>query len=144
MLRRVWLVLFSALSTAGTAAAQEAEPALRVGHAQSQQEARAELQAFAATYDDLDGWKRRRAVLRRELLAGAGLTDLPERTPLAPRFVDRREHDGYSVEEVAFQSSPGFYVTGSLYRPTARSRGLAAILSPHGHNGRFAPGRQAR
>lgn len=144
MLRRAWLVLFSGLSTAGTAAAQEAEPALRVGHAQSQPDARAELAAFAASYDDLEGWKRRRALLRRELLAGAGLTTLPERTPLNPRYVDRREHAGYSVEEVAFESAPGFYVTGSIYRPLHHHGKLAAILSPHGHNGRFAPGRQAR
>ncbi len=144
MLRSRPLVLAVVLSTPAAVTAQEAAPELRVGHAQSQAEARAELDAFAATYEDLEGWQRRRAVLRRELLVGAGLSELPQRTPLNPRFVDRREHDGYSVEEVAFESAPGFYVTGSLYRPTARDEDLAAILSPHGHNGRFAPGRQAR
>ncbi|MEC8252079.1 MAG: hypothetical protein VX044_02620, partial [Planctomycetota bacterium] len=124
--------------------AQSDGPALRVGHAQTQPEARAELAALAATYEDREAWARRRALLRTELLTGAGLTKLPPRTPLNPRFVDRREHGGYMVEEVAFESAPGFYVTGTIYRPKGHEGPLAGILSPHGHDGRFAPGRQAR
>ncbi|MEC9048013.1 MAG: hypothetical protein VYA51_08365, partial [Planctomycetota bacterium] len=57
--------------------AQSDGPALRVGHAQTEPEARAELAALAATYQDREAWERRRALLRRELLAGAGLTKLP-------------------------------------------------------------------
>lgn len=124
--------------------AQSDGPALRVGHAQTQPAARAELTALAATYQDREAWARRRALLRTELLAGAGLTKLPPRTPLNPRFVDRRAHGSYTVEEVAFESAPGFYVTGTIYRPKEHEGPLAGILSPHGHNGRFAPGRQAR
>lgn len=133
---------FSLLAT--IAAGQTDEPHLRVGHAQSQPEAARELETFAATYEDRAGWERRRANILDGLLRGAGLTELPERTPLKPQFFDQREHNGYVVEEVAFESAPGFYVTGTLYRPAAPYKSLAAILSPHGHNGRFAPGRQAR
>lgn len=144
MRRRLHLVLLAVALSWSAAGAQRADARLRVGYAQSQLQARAELRGLAESYETLADWAQRREVLRRALLAGAGLSELPARTPLNPRFVDRREHGAYSVEEVAFESAPGFYVTGSLYRPLNHQGEVAAILSPHGHAGRFAPGRQAR
>lgn len=140
----VLLALGLAPLAAQADAGEVAAVRLRVGHAQSPAAAEEELAQLASDYPTLDAWRRRSATLRRELLAGAGLTDLPARTPLNPRFVDERRHEGYRVEEVAFESAPGFFVTGSLYRPTDFDGELAAVLSPHGHGGRFAPGRQAR
>jgi dienelactone hydrolase len=117
---------------------------LRVGHAQSQPEAKTELQEFRGSYDSLAAWGTRRKQIRAGIIAGAKLNPLPPRTALNPRFYDRREHAGYTVEEVAFESAPGFYVTGSLYRPTTPPVSLAGILCPHGHGGRFRASRQAR
>lgn len=123
--------------------AQAAKP-LRIGNAQSQQDAAAELKEIAAKCNTLELWKLRRERLRRGILAGAGLTVLPERTPLEPVYSNPRSYDGYQVVNVAIQSSPGFYVSGTLYRPTEFEGKLAGILSPHGHDGRFKPERQAR
>ena len=141
---RLHHIVLAAVVSCAVMVAQRGAVGLRVGYAQSQPQARAELRGLARSYATLKDWERRRELLRRELLAGVGLAELPARTPLNPRFVDRREHGAYSVEEVAFESAPGFYVTGSLYRPLNHQGDVAAILSAHGHAGRFAPGRQAR
>ena len=132
------------LALAMTCNAKSQQPQLRVGHAQSPQAAAAELSATQATLPDLKAWNARKLHLLTAMLKGAGLTTLPPRTPLKPKRTNKRSYDGYIVESVAFQSAPGFYVTGTLYRPTQHQGSLAGILSAHGHNGRFAPGRQAR
>jgi dienelactone hydrolase len=64
---------------------------------------------------------------------------MPEKTPLKPVIHGRIDKPEYTIEKVYFQSFPGHYVTGNLYRPKGRSGRLPAVLSPHGHwaNGRF-------
>jgi dienelactone hydrolase len=61
---------------------------------------------------------------------------LPELIPIIHGVVDRED---YTVEKVYFESVPGLYVTGSLYRPKGTKGPRPAVLSPHGHwqDGRF-------
>jgi dienelactone hydrolase len=96
-------------------------------------EGKASLEEFAASYNDLEGWKKRASRIRRGILDGLGLTDLNIKTPLKPIIRNKRVHDGYTVENVAFESLPGFFVTGNLYRPARSLSSYAGILSPHGH-----------
>jgi dienelactone hydrolase len=96
-------------------------------------EGKASLQEFASSYKDLEGWKKRASRIRKGIMDGMRLGDLNIKTPLKPLIRNKRAHEGYTVENVAFESLPGFFVTGNLYRPTRSLPSYAAILSPHGH-----------
>jgi hypothetical protein len=85
-------------------------------------------------------WDRRAERVRRQMLVALGLWPMPAKTPLHPVIHGRVSLDGYTVEKVSFESIPGFFVTGSLFRPTAATVGRRpAVLFAHGHweNGRF-------
>lgn len=77
-------------------------------------------------------WEARAAQLREHVLASAGLLPLPVKTPLNTLVFDEVVHLDYSVAKVYFESLPGFYVTGNLYRPVGQGP-FPAVLSPHGH-----------
>ena len=85
-----------------------------------------------------EAWAVRRAEVRRRVLVAAGLWPEPPRCPLEPLVGAPIEREGYVVESVRFQALPGFFVTGSLYRPVGEGP-FPAVLCPHGHwdHGRF-------
>ena len=79
-------------------------------------------------------WEQRAQAIHEQALVSCGLWPMPEKTPLNSKVFGRIERDGYSVEKVYFQSYPGFYVGGNLYRPLGQGRGpFPAVLNPHGH-----------
>ncbi len=82
---------------------------------------------------DREEWLQRARYLRRRILCCCGLWPLPERQPLNARVFGRVEHDGYATEKVYFESRPGFFVTGNLYRPLEEGPPRPAVLCPHGH-----------
>ncbi|MCC9658186.1 alpha/beta hydrolase family protein [Rhodopirellula halodulae] len=83
----------------------------------------------------LEDWTENREQYRRQLLSMLGLDPMPARTELQAAItgVVRREEAGFLVEKVHFQSSPGLYVTGNLYRPIDVSEPLPAVLYVCGH-----------
>ncbi len=87
----------------------------------------------------VDLWQTRAATLRRQVLVSQGLWPMPTKQPLKATVHGRIEQDDYTIEKVYFESMPGFFVTGNLYRPKGRSGQLPGILCPHGHweKGRF-------
>ena len=78
-------------------------------------------------------WQERKSTVRRQILVSQGLWPMPSKTPLNPVIHGRIEADTYSVEKVFFESSPGFFVTGNLYRPKQVSGKVPGILFAHGH-----------
>lgn len=92
-----------------------------------------------------EAWQKRAAAVREQTLVSLGVWPMPARTPLNAVVHGPVEREDYTVSRVIFESMPGFYVTGSLYRPkdgvgAAGADGKrAAVLCPHGHwpDGRF-------
>ena len=85
-------------------------------------------------------WTRRAERVRRQMLVTLGLWPTPTPTPLNAVVHGKVERDDYTVERVYFESLPGFYVTGSLYRPkSGGAQKRPGVLCPHGHwaDGRF-------
>ena len=109
------------------------EPSLRQGNFYTEEEGKAELKKLESLYDNAGEWEKRKELLRINILKGLNLSPLPSRTPLNTVFSSKRIYDGYSVENVYFESIPGFFVFGNLYRPLDDSKTHPAILSPHGH-----------
>jgi uncharacterized protein len=125
---------------------------LRQGAFYTEEQGKAELRELETMYTNKDQWEVRKKLLRKSILKGLNLTPLPQRTPLNAMVTSKRIKDGYSVENVYFESIPGFFVCGNLYRPLDNSIKHPAILCPHGHFngdsllawGRFRPDMQKR
>ena len=90
----------------------------------------------------LEEWEAMRPRLRQEYLDMLGLWPLPEKTPLHATVTGTVERDDVVIEKLHFQSMPGLYVTGNLYRPGEVKKKLPAILYVCGHSGRGRDGRR--
>jgi hypothetical protein len=100
-------------------------------------------------------WEKRSQEVRRRIMVAEGIWPEPEKTPLNAVVHGKIDRGDYTVEKVFFESVPGFFVTGNLYRPkeaggrgqgTGNSGKMPGVLFAHGHwnDGRFIDiGRQA-
>ncbi|HYC86291.1 MAG TPA: acetylxylan esterase [Chryseosolibacter sp.] len=102
------------------------------------------LDTLAQRYATAGAWEKRAAEVKAMLRAGMGLPKARITTPLNPIIRRRITGEGYTVENVAFESMPGFFVTGNLYRPEHLGASRPAVLAPHGHgkDPRFGPDHQ--
>src|SRR5690606_1038445 len=73
-------------------------------------------------------WESARPQFLTDLRSELGLASGPRKDPLHAKVSSRFERDGYSVENIVFQSLPGMYVTGNLYIPTKRPSGGAPVV----------------
>lgn len=98
--------------------------------------------AFAGDLKSLDEWQARLPKYRAEYLYMLGLHPLPEKTPLQATVTGSLDGNGYVVDMIHYQSVPGLYVTGNLYRPARAKEGerLPAVFYVCGHSGRGRDG----
>jgi cephalosporin-C deacetylase-like acetyl esterase len=82
-------------------------------------------------------WEARRPRLKQEYFDMLGLWPLPEKTPLHATITGtvERPREGVVIDKLHFQSKPGLYVTGNLYRPKEAKGKLPAVLYVCGHSG---------
>jgi dienelactone hydrolase len=128
----------SACLLAGTAACLMAPAGAEIqtlfrGDCYSEPDAAKKLAGFAAEFDSRNEWDARAKKIRAGILSGARLEQLPPASDLKPIRHSKWQGDGYTVENVAFESLPGFWVTGNLYLPETIDGNTAGVLCPHGH-----------
>ncbi|MCC7474604.1 MAG: acetylxylan esterase [Pirellulales bacterium] len=92
---------------------------------------------FAAPKAEAE-WAARLADVRRRILVSQGLWPMPSKTPLNAVIHGKIVRPEYTIEKVYFESAPGFFVTGNLYRPTntthsAQHGKVPVVLFAHGH-----------
>lgn len=91
-------------------------------------------------------WENRKRELQEQLLVTQGIYPMWPKTDLHPKVIGKLDRGDFTIEKVALQTLPGFYLGGNLYRPKQVKGKLPAILSPHGHyaDGRVNEAVQAR
>jgi hypothetical protein len=93
---------------------------------------------FAEDVKSLEAWQAKRPEYLEEYYYMLGLSPRPEKTPLEASITGTLEGEGYVVDMLHYQSRPGLYVTGNLYRPAKANEGekLPAVFYVCGHSGR--------
>lgn len=100
---------------------------------QTEEQGREQLAGFANAWHTRTEWEARARNIRESILREATLAPLPARCALKPILWGKQNCKGYTIENVAFESLPGFFVTGNLYRPAGGQGPFAGVLCPHGH-----------
>lgn len=115
-------------------------------HLKTPLEGKQQLDFLSAFYDNTASWEKRKAELKSCMLEALQLSPLPRKPNSKPIITNKRNFDGYSVQNVALEVLPGVYVSGSLYMPSKPKGKIPVILNPDGHfgDGRYRPDAQYR
>ena len=134
------------LSTCQKVYGQTDKNMLSQGSYWTEAQGREKLAEFENLYHSKESWERRKDSILKNILQGLEFSPMPEKAPLSIITRNKKVMDGYTIENVAFESKPGFWVTGNLYRPLNIEGKVAGILSPHGHweDARFSDDMQYR
>lgn len=81
---------------------------------------------------NIDDWQKRQIIIRQKLWDILGA--FPEKTPLNAKITGTVKKNGYKVQNIIYESLPGFYVTASLFIPDKVNKPAPAILFCSGHS----------
>lgn len=107
-------------------------------HLKTIEEGKEQLAYLSTLHNDVSAWEKRKAGLRECILSSLKLQRFPAKPSSAPIISGVRKFDGYTVQNIAIETLPGVYVSGSLYRPARVKGKVPLVLNPDGH---FAKGR---
>jgi len=131
---RVLVIYLILLLGLGANSIQSQDENLCVGNYWTEDEANLMMKEFHQNWDDVASWEQRAERIRKGIIEGMKLDQMPDVLgDFNPITGDVLEMDGYSVQNIAMESFPGFYVTGNLYRPLSPKPKNPAILCTHGH-----------
>jgi len=102
-------------------------------HRRTPDEGQKHLNRLLSLYPKLPDWWKRKAELQQCFLATLGLSPLPEKVNSAPIYANKRQFNGYTAENVAIESLPGVFVSGTLYRPLKGKGPFPAVMVAQGH-----------
>jgi dienelactone hydrolase len=127
--------LFAALviATALHAASQAPRPQVSSQDARNTEIVTTDSHLPLPHFTSLKEWEERKAFLRQQILVAAGLSPMPEKTPLHAQVFGKLEEKDYTIEKVLLEALPGFYLGGNLYRPRNGRSKHPGILNPQGH-----------
>ncbi|QJD97294.1 acetylxylan esterase [Mucilaginibacter robiniae] len=110
------------------------------------EQGREKLAYLSSFYHDQASWEKRKAILKPCMLQALQLSPLPSKPVSKPIITNKRVMDGYSIENIAIETLPGLYVSGSLYKPIKFKGKIPVFLCPDGHfgNGRYRADEQYR
>ena len=109
-------------------------PDLCTGKHWTEAEGKQMLDVFSNQWNDQSSWEERANIISKTILKGIQWDKMPQISGnFNPIISPKKIMDGYSVENIAIESFPGFYITGNLYRPLNSEGKSPAILTPHGH-----------
>ncbi len=80
----------------------------------------------------IEDWRARQLSIKsqlRNIFRGLEVS-----SPLNPKITGIIKKDGYRIEKIVFESSPGYYVTGCLYIPYKIKDKVPAVLHLMGHD----------
>jgi dienelactone hydrolase len=133
MHRRFLIIPYFVTTLTAMAQPNPARPDLCQGAYFTEAEGADALKTFAQTHHDRASWEARAKLIRQGLRDGMQLPDKPKFAPLQPVRHSLKKMNGYTVENVYFESLPGLFVTGNLYKPLTVTGKIPAVLCPHGH-----------